>query len=101
MKLISTVAFIPVMIITVSSIPGITYAQCPSKLTPDNMHECIMMEGNDDGLDYREWASEFYKEFSPGKVDAINAAYESEDLKAVQKNRASKKTSYLSVSSDK
>ncbi|HEB54977.1 MAG TPA: hypothetical protein ENI98_01475 [Gammaproteobacteria bacterium] len=98
MKLISTVAFIPVMVITASSIPGITYAQCPSKLTPDDMHECIMMEGNGD-LDYREWAPEFYKKFNPGKVDAINEAYKTEDLKAAQKNRATEKTSYLSVSS--
>lgn len=99
MKLISTVAFIPVMTIIATSMPGITYAQCPSKLTADDMHECIMMEGNGD-LNYREWASKFYKESNPGKTHAIEAAYKTEDLKITQKNGTHEKTSYLSAPSE-
>ncbi len=79
-----------VLYATLISIATTSFAECPSHLNVDDMHECIMMEGNGD-IDYREWAPEFYKEFNPGKVEAIRAAYEAET-----KNAEKKKISSLS-----
>ncbi len=98
MKLISTVVFIPTIALSAISIPNNAVAECPSQLTPDDMHECIMMEGNGE-ISYREWAPEFYMEFHPEKSAAIKAAYEAEDRKAAQKEDATEKPSSLTVSS--
>jgi len=98
MKFISTVVFIPAMAISAISIPNNALAECPSQLVPDDMHECIMMEGNGD-LSYREWAPAFYLEFNPGKAAAIQAAYQAEDRKAAQLEGTTEKPSSLSVSS--
>lgn len=72
MQLLSIILFALSISITTAS-----FAECPSQLSSDDIHECIMMEGNDD-LDYREWAPEFYKNSNPKKAAAIRAAYEDE-----------------------
>ncbi len=72
MKLLSITLFAASISVTATS-----FAECPSRLTANDMHECIMMEGNDD-LDYREWAPEFYKNINPEKSAAVRAAYETE-----------------------
>ena len=68
------------------SISATSFATCPSGLTADDMHECIMMEGNDD-LDYREWAPEFYKNINPEKAASVRAAYEAETKNTAKKGR--------------
>jgi len=72
MKLLSITLFAASISVTATS-----FAACPSRLTADDMHECVMMEGNGD-LDYREWVPEFYKNSNPKKVAAVRAAYEAE-----------------------
>ncbi len=80
------------------SISGTASAECPSQLTADNMHECIMMEGNGD-LSYREWAPEFYREFNPGKAAIIKAAYKNSGIKAMQTDTGNRGIYSLSASS--
>ncbi|VAW91943.1 hypothetical protein MNBD_GAMMA22-2539 [hydrothermal vent metagenome] len=87
-KLLSITLFI-----VSASIITTSFASCPSQLKPDNMHECIMMEGNDD-LSYREWAPGFYKTSNPEKAAAILAAYEAE----VKHNKNSGEGNTLSLS---
>ncbi len=72
MKLLSIALFSASISVTSTS-----FAECPSRLTADDMHECIMMEGNGD-LVYKEWAPEFYKNSNPEKAAAVRAAYEAE-----------------------
>ncbi len=93
MKLILTIAFI-----ISTSITSIAYAKCPSRLTIDEMHECIMMESNTD-FSYREWASEFYAEVNPDKAAAIKTAYKNFAIKAAQTDTKHKKSLHLSRSS--
>ncbi len=79
MKILSITLFAVLASITTTS-----FANCPLQLNADDMHECIMMEGNDD-LNYREWAPEFYKNINPEKAAAIRAAYKTE-TKATKNN---------------
>ncbi len=97
MKLNSSIIIIPAMAFAAMSLPGIALAECPSQLIADDMHECIMMEGNGD-LSYRVWAPGFYKEIDPKKSAAILEAYQAEDLKAA-KNPDPEQDSSISVSS--
>ncbi len=72
MKLLSITLFAASISITTAS-----FAECPSQLSPDDIHECIMMEGNGD-INYQQWAPEFYKKTNPEKAAAVRAAYEAE-----------------------
>lgn len=89
MNIISTM-----IVATSLGLSGAALAECPSQLTADNMHECIMMEGSGD-LSYQQWAPEFYKELNPGKAAAITAAYKAEGLN----NTENKNMPSISVSS--
>ncbi len=80
------------------SISGTASAECPSQLTADNMHECIMMEGNGD-LSYLKWAPEFYREFNPGKVAIIKAAYKNSDINTMPADTGNREIYSLSASS--
>lgn len=93
MKLIS-------ILICIASIgiPTAAPAKCPSQLTADNMHECIMMESNGN-FSYREWASEFYSLVNPGKAAAIKDAYKNSAIKATRTSTTHKKPLRLSISS--
>ena len=95
MKLISIMACLVSM-----GISGTASAECPSQLTADNMHECIMMEGNGD-LSYQKWAPEFYREFNPGKAATIKAAYENPAIESMQANTENREKYSLSASSTK
>jgi len=81
MKILSITLFVVSASVTTSS-----FAMCPSQLSADNMYECIMMEGSDD-LEYREWASEFYKNTNPEKAASIRAAYEAETKSTKKKEK--------------
>ncbi len=83
MKTLSIILFAGSISVTATSFAG-----CPSRLTADDMHECIMMEGNGD-LDYQEWAPEFYKKTNPEKSASVRAAYEAEKTSAEQKEISS------------
>ncbi len=93
MKLISTIVYIASM-----GINGAASAECPSQLSAENMHECVMMEGNGD-LSYREWAPEFYREFNPGKAAIIKAAYKNLDINTMQADTENREIYSLSASS--
>ncbi len=69
-----------------ASVTATSFAACPSQLSADDMHECIMMEGNDD-LGYREWAPEFYKNINPQKSASVRAAYEAETKHTKKKEK--------------
>ncbi len=93
MKLILTIVSIAAMGITSTA-----YAECPSGLTADEMHECIMMESNGN-FNYREWASEFYAEVNPDKAAVIKTVYKNSDIKVMRANTKHRKIFHLSISS--
>jgi len=93
MKLILTVVSIVTMGVT-----STIYAECPSRLTTDEMHECIMMESNGN-FNYREWASEFYAKVNPDKAAAIKTVYKNSDIKVMRTDTKHRKTLRLSISS--
>lgn len=81
MKLVSIALFAASISVSTPS-----FAECPSRLTADDVHECVMMEGSGD-IKYKEWAPEFYKKINPEKSASIRAAYEADTKNTEKKGK--------------